>query len=71
MHIDAMPSCLVAVTDGVHEGREHIVLFLKHPARDEEHGFAFTLADGRKLLAALTLILPSAQQIQHDLTQAN
>jgi hypothetical protein len=71
MHIDAMPSHLVAVTDGVHEGREHVVVFLKHPAQDEARGFALGLADARKLLAALTLILPGAQEIQHELTQAN
>jgi hypothetical protein len=71
MHIDAMPSRLVAVTDGVHQGREHVVVFLKHPAGDEVHGFAFDLADARKLLGALTLILPGAQEIQHELTGTN
>ena len=71
MHIDAMPSRLVAVTDGVHEGREHVVVFLKHPARDETRGFAFSLEDARKLLAALALILPGAHEIQHDLTLTN
>jgi hypothetical protein len=71
MHIDAMPSRLVAVTDGVHEGREHVVVFLKHPAEENVRGFAFSLADARKLLAALSLILPGAQEIQHELTQTN
>jgi hypothetical protein len=66
-----MPSRLVAVTDGVHEGREHVVVFLKHPAQDNVHGFAFSLADARKLLAALSLILPGAQEIQHELTRTN
>jgi hypothetical protein len=71
MRIDAMPSRLVAVTDGVHEGREHVVVFLKHPVGDEVRGFAFGIADARKLLAALTVILPGAQEIQRELTQLN
>jgi hypothetical protein len=71
MHIDAMPSRLVAVTDGVHEGCEHVVVFLKHPAQDNVRGFAFSLGDARKLLAALSLILPGAQEIQYELTQTN
>jgi hypothetical protein len=71
MRIDAMPSRLVAVTDGVHEGREHVVVFLKHPAQEDVHGFAFGLADARKLLAALRLIVPGAEHIQHELTQTN
>jgi hypothetical protein len=48
-----------------------VVVFLKHPAREEARGFAFSLADARKLLAALTLILPPAHEIQHELTQTN
>jgi hypothetical protein len=71
MHINAMPSRLIAVTDGVHQGREHVVVFLRHPTRDETRGFAFSLADARQLLAALTLILPGAQEIQGELTQVN
>jgi hypothetical protein len=71
MRIDALPSRLVAVTDGVHEGREHVVVFLKHPAQEDVHGFAFSLADARKLLAALSLIMPGAEHIQHELTQTN
>jgi hypothetical protein len=71
MHIDAMPSRLVAVTDGVHQGREHVVVFLKHPTGDEVHGFAFDLADARRLLAALTLIVPGAEEIQHELMGTN
>jgi hypothetical protein len=71
MHIDAMPSRLVAVTDGVHEGREHVVVFLKHPTGETARGFAFDLADAHKLLAALALIMPGARAIEHDLTQAN
>ena len=71
MHIDAMPSRLVAVTDGVHEGCEHVVVFLKHPAREDTRGFAFSLADARQLLAALALILPGAREIQHELHLTN
>jgi hypothetical protein len=71
MHVDAMPSRLVAVTDGVHEGQEHVVVFLKHLDREEVRGFAFSLSDARKLLAALALILPGAQEIQDELTQTN
>jgi hypothetical protein len=71
MHIDAMPSRLVAVTDGVHQGREHVVLFLRHQAKESVRGFAFSLADARKLLAALTLILPGAEGIQLEMTETN
>jgi hypothetical protein len=71
MRIDAVPSRLVAVTDGVHEGREHVVVFLKHPAQEDVHGFAFSLSDARKLLVALSLIVPGAEHIQRELTQTN
>jgi hypothetical protein len=71
MRIDAMPSRLVAITDGVHEAREHVVVFLKHSGCEDAHGFAFSLADARKLLVALSLIVPGAEHIQHELTQTN
>jgi hypothetical protein len=70
MRIDAMPVRLVAVTDGVFQGCEHVVVFLKNPAQDVR-GLAFSLADTRRLQAALNFVLPGAQQIQQELTQSN
>jgi hypothetical protein len=71
MRIDAVPSRLVAVTDGVHEGCEHVVVFLKHSAEEDVRGFAFSLSDARKLLVALSFIVPGAEHIQRELTQTN
>jgi hypothetical protein len=47
------------------------VLFLRHQAKESARGFAFSLADARKLLAALTLILPGAEGIQLEMTETN
>ena len=71
MHIDAMPSRLVAVTDGVHQGREHVVVFLRHQAKTQVRGFAFSLGDAQKLLTALEIIVPGAREIQHEIGETN
>ena len=71
MEIEAYPTHLVAVSDGVFHGEEHIVLFLEHDAVHEPRGFALKLRDARKLLAALALILPEARRFQAELREAN
>jgi hypothetical protein len=64
MRIEAFPTRLVAVTDGVHRGEAHIVVFLEHAAMGEPRGFALDLADARALLAALTLLVPEVDDKQ-------
>lgn len=70
MHLEAHPMRLIAVTDGVLAGEEHILLFLDH-AEQEPRGFALDLDDARALLIALDNILPQARRIQADLQQRN
>lgn len=71
MQIEAFPMQLVALTDGVLDGHEHVVLFLDHQARSQPCGYALSLTDARRLLEALTRILPDAQQIQKNIRDSN
>jgi hypothetical protein len=71
MEIEAYPTRLVAVSDGVFGGEEHVVLFLEHPAAEKPYGFALKLRDARRLLAAVGLVLPAAQRYQEELREAN
>lgn len=71
MECEAYPTRLVAVSDGVFGSEEHIVLFLQHPAVEEPRGFALKLRNAQKLLAALTVILPTVQQFQSKLREIN
>ena len=71
MEIEAYPTHLVAVSDGVFGGEEHVVLFLEHPAAPGPYGFALRLRDACRLLAALALVLPEAQRYQAQLREAN
>ena len=71
MEVEAYPTRLVAVSDGVFGGEEHVVVFLQHPSAEQPRGFALKLGDARKLLAALSLILPQAQRFQTELREMN
>jgi hypothetical protein len=71
MHLEAFPMQFVALTDGVLNGEEHVLLFLAHPGTQQSRGFALTLADARVLLTALRNILPEAHQIQNRLREQN
>jgi hypothetical protein len=71
MRLEAAPMQFLALTDGVLNGEEHILLFLDHPAARCPRGFALTLADARALLTGLRNILPEAQQIQDRLREQN
>lgn len=71
MEIEAYPTRLVAVSDGIFGGEEHLVLFLEHTAAEKPYGFALKLADARRLLAALALVLPAAERYQEELREAN
>ncbi|HWG41738.1 MAG TPA: hypothetical protein VN688_03060 [Gemmataceae bacterium] len=71
MHLEAFPMQFVALTDGVLDGQEHIILFLEHADRGQPRGLALNLGDARALLTALRNILPEAQQIQNRLHEQN
>jgi hypothetical protein len=71
MDIEAFPMRFIAVSDGVFQGREHAVLFLEHAGREGPQGFALSLADARRLLAALAVLLPNAQHIQARIAADN
>jgi hypothetical protein len=71
MQIAAIPMQFVAVTDGVRAGQEHVVLFLENALFEQPCGFALSLPDARRLLDALSGVLPQAQQIQTRLSDSN
>jgi hypothetical protein len=71
MHLEALPMQFVALTDGVLDGVEHVLLFLEHTEAGQPRGFALSLGDARALLTALRNILPEAQQIQNRLREQN
>ncbi len=71
MHLEAFPMQFVALTDGVLDGVEHVILFLEHAGGSSTRGFALTLGDARALLTALGNLVPEAQQIQKRLHEQN
>jgi hypothetical protein len=71
MEIDAFPMRLVAITDGVFGGREHVVLFLRPSGEGPPRGFALPLDDARLLRAGLGVVLHEAEQIQARITDGN
>ena len=71
MRLEAIPVQVVALTDGVLGGEEHILLFLEHDGAGRPYGFALSLGDGHALLTALHNILPEARQIQNQLREQN
>jgi hypothetical protein len=71
MHLEAMPMQFVALTDGVLNGEEHVLLFLENANLRRPCGFALTLADAAALLIALRNLLPEARQIQDRILEQN
>ncbi len=71
MEIDAFPMRLVALTDGVFGGREHVVLFLRPAGEGPPRGFALPLDDARLLRTGLGVVLHEAEQIQARITDSN
>jgi hypothetical protein len=61
----------VALTDGVLDSIEHVILFVEHAGGSAPRGFALDLGDARALLIALRNILPEAQQIQKQIHEQN
>ncbi len=71
MHLEAYPVEFVTLSDGVLDGREHVLLFLDQAGLSRPHAFALTLGDARALLLALRTLLPEVQQIQDRLHEQN
>ena len=66
MEIDAFPMRLVALTDGVFGGREHVVLFLRPAGEGPPRGFALPLDDARLLRAWLVEKNPAVLEAAED-----
>jgi hypothetical protein len=71
MHLEAMPVQFVALTDGVLNGEEHVLLFVENANLRRPCGLALTLADAVALSLALRNILPEARQIQNRIREQN
>jgi hypothetical protein len=71
MRLEAMPVQFVALTDGVLNGEEHVLLFVKNAKLRHPCGFALTLADADALSIALRTLLPEARQIQDRIREQN
>jgi hypothetical protein len=71
MHLEAMPVQFVALTDGVLNGEEHVLLFVENANLRGPCGLALTLADAVALSIALRNILPEARQIQNRICEQN
>ncbi|MGH7173173.1 MAG: hypothetical protein ACRELF_01490 [Gemmataceae bacterium] len=71
MRLEAVPVQFVAVTDGVLNGEEHVLLFVENANLRRPCGFALTLADARMLQIALRNILPEAREIQQRIREQN
>jgi hypothetical protein len=71
MHLEALPVQFVALTDGVLNGEEHVLLFVENAKMQRPCGFALTLTDAAALLIALHNLLPEARQIQERICEQN
>jgi len=71
MHLEAMPVQFVALTDGVLDGEEHVLLFVENANLRRPCGLALTLADVVALSIALRNSLPEARQIQNHIREQN
>jgi hypothetical protein len=71
MQLEAMPVQFVALTDGVLNGEEHVLLFVENANLCRPCGLALTLADAVALSIALRNILPEARQIQNRIREQN
>ena len=71
MHLEALPVQFVALTDGVLNGEEHVLLFVENAKQRRPCGLALTLADASALAIALRNILPEARQIQDRIREQN
>jgi hypothetical protein len=71
MRLEAMPVQFIALTDGVLNGEEHVLLFVENANLRRPCGLALTLADAVALSVALRNILPEARQIQDRIREQN
>jgi hypothetical protein len=71
MHLEAIPMQFVALTDGVLNGEEHVLLFVENANLRRPCGLALSLADAAALSIALHNILPEARQIQERICARN
>jgi hypothetical protein len=71
MHLEAMPVQFLALTDGVLNNEEHVLLFVENTNLRRPYGFALTLADADALLIALRNLLPEARQIEDRIREQN
>jgi hypothetical protein len=71
MHLEALPVHFVALTDGVLNGEEHVLLFVENANLRRPCGMALSLADAIALSIALRNILPEARQIQNRIREQN
>jgi hypothetical protein len=62
MQFRAFPADLVAVSDGLFDGCQHVLLFLASPGRSVSSGLALSLADARTLHTALGLLLAREEE---------
>jgi hypothetical protein len=58
MKVEAVPTSFCAATDGMLDGRDHVILFLRPAGLTEAKGYALTLKDARRLLRSLRLAFP-------------
>ena len=71
MRLEAVPVQFIALTDGVLNGEEHVLLFVENAKLRRPCGFALTLTDAAALSIALRNILPEAQEIQVRIREQN
>jgi hypothetical protein len=71
MHLEAIPVQFVALTDGVLNGQEHVLLFVENANLRHPCGLALSLTDAVALSIALRRLLPEARQIQDRISEQN
>lgn len=71
MQIEAVPTQFVVATDGQLRGREHVILFLRPAGHTEAHGYALSLHDAKRALAALALLVSESEKLELRLDRAH
>jgi hypothetical protein len=63
MQVEAVPTQFVVATDGQLRGREHVILFLRPAGHIEARGYALSLHDAKRALAALALLISESEKM--------